>query len=427
MKKKLLINTKDRRLLNNTFYLYIMTFSSMLFGFITIPYLTRVLGPSVFGKTGLAQAYMVYVQVFLDFGFILSATQKVASADNNKIMLSQIVSSVFIAKIIIAIFIITIFTIYILNSSLMSVDWLFYLLFLLSTVIGAMMPDFFYRGIQNMKTITLRTFFIKGFSTGLTFIFIRSASDSWMIPLFPLLGNLLSAGLMYWDMKRTYGVTFCKVSLHTTRVMITDSLPFFVSRAASTVYQSLNMIIMSLLYGSSPMVGYYTTADKFINLGKTVSSPIADSLYPYMIKEKNYKLVKRLLIFAMPAILIGTLFIYKYAEPISVFLFGQDYAATGEVLRRLLPILVVILPTFILSFPVMVPLGLVKWANFSDLVGLIIQISGLIILNFSDKLNVYSLCSLTSLSEVSVFLFRLLVVLYHVKKQGMKKLENISI
>lgn len=410
--KKIKIKAQDKVLFSNTIFLYILTFSSQFFSFLTVPYLTRVLGPSIYGKVGIAVAYMAYVQIILDFGFILSATQKVVENRDSEVQLGKIVTSVTYVKLFLSIFLTIIFAIFLFTSKITQLDIIFYLLYMMSTVANALMPDFFYRGIEKMKIITVRTFFIKGAATVATFIFVKESLDYWMIPLFVMLGNVIAVIVMFQDMRKNYRVGFRKVEFSFIKNLIKDSFLFFVSRAASTAYQALNTIILSFIYGSSPIIGYYTSADKLISLGKTASGPIADSLYPYMIKQKNYKLVKKILFIFMPIIIIGVTTIFILAEPICIWLFGSEYAGTGNVLRCLLPILLVILPTYILCFPVMVPLGLSKWANMSNVVGMVIQLFGFVILSVFGKLNIYTLCLLSSTTEVMVFLFRLVVVLF---------------
>ena len=78
------LSTTNKRLLSNTGFLYLMTISVQILNLLTIPYLTRVLGPAVYGRIGLAQGYMSYVQIILDFGFILSATQMISEHSNDK-------------------------------------------------------------------------------------------------------------------------------------------------------------------------------------------------------------------------------------------------------------------------------------------------------------------------------------------------------
>lgn len=75
--------------------------------------------------------------------------------------------------------------------------------------------------------------------------------------------------------------------------MVRSAFPYFTSRFASTFYQALNVIIIGKIYGTAPEVGYYTSSDKCLSLVKMGSSPIADSLYPYMLNHKNYRLIKK--------------------------------------------------------------------------------------------------------------------------------------
>lgn len=149
---------------------------------------------------------------------------------------------------------------------------------------------------------------------------------------------------------------------------------------ASTFYQALNVIIIGKIYGTAPEVGYYTSSDKCLSLVKMGSSPIADSLYPYMLNHKNYRLIKRLLGFVMPIITVGVIIIGIYAEPICEFVFGDGYAESGAILRLLLPAAWVILPTYVVAFPVMSPMGLAKYANYSNVIGVFIQLLGLLLL-----------------------------------------------
>ena len=411
------IRPQEKRLFSNTVFLYLLTFSTQLFSFITVPYLSRVLGPTVFGKVGIAQAYMSYVQIILDFGLILSATQKVVENRENKAALGKLLTSVTVSKVLLSVLVSSIFVTYIFINPSMRGDWVFFVLFMIATIVNALMPDFFYRGIEAMKVITLRTFSVKGLCTAFTFVFVHTEQDYWMIPAFQLLGNILAVGVMYRDMANKHHVIFRKPDRGYTYKVIKDTLPFFISRAASTAYQGLNTRILNFIYGNSPVVGYYTSADKLVSLSKSASSPIADSLYPYMLKEKNFRFVKKILMILMPLIFIGVTVVFIFADPLCIWIFGGNYQGTGKVLRCLLPIMLVIFPTYVLCFPVMVPLGLSKWANFSNIVGLCTQLIGLILLFVTGLLNIYTICLLSSLSEVLVFVFRLFVVIWHVKQK----------
>lgn len=92
------LSSSNKKLLSNTGFLYLMTISVQVLNVLTIPYLTRVLGPTIYGRIGLAQGYMSYVQIILDFGFILSATQVISENRNDKVLAANVISSVSINK-----------------------------------------------------------------------------------------------------------------------------------------------------------------------------------------------------------------------------------------------------------------------------------------------------------------------------------------
>lgn len=401
----------DKSLINNTFFLYLLTFSNQLLSLITVPYLTRVLGVVTYGKMGVALAYMSYVSILMDFGFLQSATQKVVENKNNKSYIGELLFAVTFAKFFLGIVISLVFGAFIKINHTLSDDYGFYMCYLLAYLINAFLPDFYYRGIEKMKVITFRTISIKSFFALSTVVFVKCPEDYWKVPIITLIGNLFAVFVSYIDLWKNYKICMRKSNVKEIGIHIRDTVPFFISRIASTVYQALNTIILSFLYGSSAILGYYTSADKIVSLSKSVASPIADSLYPYMLREKNYQMLKKFLLVVMPIIVALAIVVFCYAEPLCIFLFGKEFGGTGKILRCLLPIMVVILPTYILCFPVMVPMGLSKYANMSNVIGMIIQFMGIVFLYIIGKLNVYTLCILSSIAEVSVFLFRLFWVI----------------
>ena len=74
IKSKLKGNDSTGTLAKNTGMLFLLTISNYVFNFITIPYQTRVLEPSIYGNIGFAMSVMSYFQLLTDFGFLLSAT-----------------------------------------------------------------------------------------------------------------------------------------------------------------------------------------------------------------------------------------------------------------------------------------------------------------------------------------------------------------
>ena len=159
------------------------------------------------------------------------------------------------------------------------------------------------------------------------------------------------------------------------------------------------------------ITGYYSSADKVLTTAKNGLSPISDSLYPYMIKNKDFRLVKIILSVLMPFIALGCIVVFIFAEPICIFVFGKEFASVAPILQAFLPAILAILPSYILGFPTLGAMGLSKYANTSIIVGTTVHIIGMLILFLFDSLNAVSLALMTSISEWSILIFRFYIVM----------------
>lgn len=395
----------------NTFMLYILTFSNYFFSFITVPYQTRVFGAEIYGNLGFATATMIYFQLILDFGFLLSATEEVARNRTNKKELSKIVEKVWICKTgLVVASLVGLFCLCTMVGRFRN-DWLLFLLYFISIAINSYMPDFLYRGLEEMKAITVRTVLIKLFFTVMIFIFLKNKTQYYLVPIFNIMGNTVALLGVLWHLKKVVGLDFVKVSVEEVVKAFKESSIFFYSRIASTVYSTTNMFVLGIMYGqSSKTVGYFSSADKLISTGKQGITPITDSLYPYMVRNRDFKLVKKLLIIGMPILTIGCLIVGGLAEPICVFLFGQEFEPAGIYLRLLAITVWCAFPGMIFGFPVLSPMGLAKWANISNIFGAVVQITMLVGLYCVGSLNSITICLATGLTEILTVCFRIIVV-----------------
>ena len=86
----------------NTVMLYFMTFAKMIFPLLTLPYLTRVLSVDSYAIVTYVKSYMVYLQVLIDFGFMLSATREIVNCDGDKDKIGIIAGNTIVAKLMLA-------------------------------------------------------------------------------------------------------------------------------------------------------------------------------------------------------------------------------------------------------------------------------------------------------------------------------------
>lgn len=399
-----------KTLLKNTIMLYLLTFSTYILNLIIIPYETRILGPDKFGLIGLAAAIITYVQLFIDFGFLLSATEEVANHQEDKKQLSQIFTSVTVNKLLLSVIATSVLILVCMLVPRWKENCLFIILYCVSTILSSLIPDYLYRGIEKMESITIRTVLIRVFFTLMVLFFVKSPEDYLLIPILQIIGNsiaLLGTYVhLYWKLK----IRFVVCQLSDFFGSMKKSAPFFASRIAGTVYSVANTIILDFISGGA-MTAFYTSADKLVSTAKSGLSPISDSMYPYMVKHKDFKMVKKVLLLLEPIIIVGCVVLFIWAVPICTWFFGDEYVQTAYALRALLPVVVVILPSYIFGFPVLGAMGLNKYANYSVIFASIIHVVNLIVLYALGIMNIITLGIATSVAEVMVLSYRLIVVI----------------
>lgn len=404
-------------LLENTVMLYILQFSNMALGLLTQGYQMRVLGLDNVGVLSAAQYATNFFQILIDFGFIYSATAKVSRFREDKNVLNKVLTCVILAKaMFMAVSFLILFAFIAPTLPDMS-QVLVYAFYLISVCTYALLPDFMYRGLEQMSTITIRAVAIKFFATLMIFLFVHQPGDYFLVPLFTAVGNLGAIVFVYWHLFRRVGIRFCRVTWREIWVELKDSSQFFLSKVAASINSNLNGILLNSLAGPAA-TGLYANADKVIGAAKSGMSPIADSLYPHMMKHKNFSLIKKAMLIVYPVILLGCAVVFIFAEPLLVFWLGAEGSQVVLPLRLLIPVAVFSFPNYVLGYPTLGAMGLAKYANIAVVFGTAVYLLGALLLWFTVGINLVTLCLLTSVTEGSILAFRLVVIVKNRKLMG---------
>lgn len=422
--------SKIRRggLAENTIMLSIMSFSTLFLGFFTSGYQTQVLGDENYGFLALVIFVMNFFQLFLDFGFVQSAPSKIAKRQDDKPFLSKMLTSVTIIKLSFTVISAIVLFILLSFQNLTFTQNLTYWFSLLQVASNSMLPDYMYRGLEKMSVITARAVLIKLFSVVMLIIFVTEPEHFYLVPLLTAVGNIGAMVFVYYHLFNKMKIPFCKVSRKDVVEIGKDSSRFFFSRIATTVYTSVNGLILG--GDSNAETGYYKNANMVMEAAKSgLISPVADSLYPNLVRTRNFSMVKKIMKVFYPIMIAGCTVVFIFAEPLLTIWLKESAQNVVLPLRALMPTVIIAVPSYILGFPTLGAMGLTKQVNNSTIFGTIIHVLMLGTAYFTGNINMLTLCIMTCITELLILIYRIVVVYKnrHLMKEPLKVSDDSTI
>lgn len=386
-----------------------MTAVKMVFPLITLPYLTRVLSIDNYGFVSYVKAFTSYMQLILDFGFLLSATKTIATLYAGKsrdklTKIGNVVGDTTCEKGLLALIggfatFIAILFIPILHENI-----LFTFCYYISCVITIFLPDYLFRGIEKMEYVAIPYTAAKTVVVVLTILLVKSNKDLLLIPLLEIAGNSVAVLFAFIFFKKLN----INISISGIRTWMSDLLEsgvYFVSNFATTIFGAMTTIIVGLFMSKSN-VAYWSICMQIVSAAKAMYSPISNSIYPYMVTNKSMKLIHKIVAWISGPIILATLVVFLFGEKILIIIGGVEYGYAGYVLKFLLPVLIASFYSMLYGWPVLGAIGKVNETTVTTLAAAVIQIIGIVLLIITDNFNLITLAICCSISETFLFVIR---------------------
>lgn len=414
---------EKKTLMNNTFSLYAMNIVKLIFPLLTLPYLTRILSTETYGVVTYVKSLIVYVQLFLDFGFLLSATKNIVVAKNNKKMINSIIGNTLFEKIILGVFVSILYIIACIVIPLLKNNFLFCIMYLLSVLVTIFILDFLYRGIEKMNLVAIPYIVSKIITLICTFLLVKNDNNIMLIPILELIGNSIAAIISILFLK----IVKLKISFNNIKNFINDlkeSSIYFISNFATTIFGALTTIVAGF-YVSIEEIAFWGICMQILSAAKALYNPLTNSLYPYMIRKKDLKLVNKISNFMIIPMFIGIIIVVFENELVMQIIGGTKYIAAGHILIYLLPAFVFSFYSMLYGWPVLGAIDKVKETSASTVIASLFQIMGLLFLIILNKFNLKYLALCCSFTEFILFVIRIRAVYknkekFKINKEGVK-------
>ncbi|MDM8283726.1 oligosaccharide flippase family protein [Ligilactobacillus salivarius] len=396
---------KMNKVTKNTIMLYIMNIAQLILPLVTLPYLTRVLTVDNYGVVNYVKSIMTYMQIIIEFGFILSATKDIVKAGNDKKIIGEITGNVILGKILLSMLSLIVLIIFTIFVPILRNNVAFTMLSFIPIFLSTFLIDFFFRGIEKMEVITIRYIVMKSISTLLTFLFVRGNGDLLMIPILDIIGNVVAI-LLVWKEVYKLGIKLSFGTIKDIWDSIADSFLYFISSMASTAFGALNTLLVGILL-SSKEVAYWSLAMQILGAIQALYTPINNGIYPEMVKERKFSLIIKVIKIFMPVVFIGCLIILLFSKPILFVIGGRKYLEMSYLIKLLIPVIIFSFPAMLFGWPVLGAIDKVKETTTTTVVTTIVQVVGLIVLMLVGEFTLVNIALLRGGTEFILLTSRL--------------------
>ena len=352
----------NRILIQNFTSLSILQIANYLFPLIVLPYVVRILGPAKYGLINFAAAFIAYFSLMCDYGFSLSGTKEISIIRDDKEKLSRTFSTIITIKLLLSVVSFLLFILIVYFIPFFKNNWEVYVLSYGFVIGGVLFPGWFYQGIERMKYITIIQVFVRSIATVLIFMLVKEENDYLLLVLLNSSAQILIgvAGLIVAGIK--FKIKFRLPSFEEIKSQLKSGWNIFQSMIAINVYTTSNTFILGL-FASETIVGYYAAADKIRMAFQGVQSVLAQTVFPHvnsLAKESYEKFILFIKRFLKLEVTIGfsvSLLLFIFSPQLVELLLGEKFVTSGELLRIISVLPVLISLSNIFGIQIMLPLG----------------------------------------------------------------------
>lgn len=350
-----------------------LTASSIIFPLITLPYITRVLGPEHLGKVYFSHSVVMLFSMAAELGIPVYGIKACAKVRDDITELSRTVHE------IMAINLISCAASYLLlAASILLIPGVRAektLIIAMSSVIilNSLGMEWLYKAIEKFSYITIRSLAFKTLALAAMFMLVKS-SDDYIVYGVLTVAAASASNILNMINARKY-VILRPVGGYDLKRHLRGMLLLFMLAAAVNIYTSLDVAVLDLLSGDAE-AGLYGVSARIkaalVSLITSVSAVLLPRTSFYY--ERGYGdaftgILSRTLKLVVAAAAVTAAIFIAFAGTVMRVLAGGEFAGAAASLRILMPALVIIAVSNVIGMQMLVPMDREKPVAAAALAG----------------------------------------------------------
>ena len=247
----------------------------LLLPIITIPYVSRVLGPTGIGINAYTNSIVQYFVLFGTLGLTMYGNREIAYNRDDRQKMSNLFWELALLRLVTTSLAIIVYLVFIL---LVDQYQTFYLIQGLLLVATAVDMSWFFQGLEEFRITVLRNSLVKIVSLVLIFTLVKSRNDLW-IYFFVLTGSQVLGNLTLFPYLKTYINKPIWKQLNLMK-HLSPTIAMFVPQIATQIYLQVNKTMLGAFTGVQAS-GFYDNSDKIVKILLAVVTATGTVLLPH--------------------------------------------------------------------------------------------------------------------------------------------------
>lgn len=343
--------------------------------FLTIPYISRILGAEGVGLAVFTTSIVQYFVFFGTLGNTLYGSRTIAYVKDNLEERSKVFLEIFSLKLLNLLFSTIIFFVFIF---IMQPQHKFiYTIQSLNLLAAIFDISWFFAGMEDFKKIAMRGIIVRFACLILIFIFVKQPQDVWIYLLIIAISSILG-NLAIWFTLPQY-IKLSKIKISDIIKHLAPNISLFIPQIAICIYTLLDKTLIGFLTNDS-QVGFYNMAAKIISMSMAFVGTTGVVLMPKMsnnfakgninlIKTYTVKSFKFVSFLAFP-IAFG---IFGISDNFVPWFFGSGFLETKTLMKVLSPVIIAMAWGNITGNQLIIPMGKEKIYTISVITGAILS------------------------------------------------------
>lgn len=326
-----LLSVRNSTVKKNFLALSVLQVTNYIFPLITVPYISRIFGPDIYGLLNFATSILAYFGLLVNYGFDLSASRDIAQNRDDKHKVNEIFNNVLFSKLLLYAVATIIFLIVLFSIDKIYSNKTLYLILFFGSIFNVFFPTWFFQGMEKLNITAIFNFIVRFIFTVLIFLLIKTKEDFLLYPITTIFGQVIVSIMAMYLITKQFGVNLRIPQLNVIFVTIKESWRIFATTVLINLYTTTNFILLGFLAGNYE-VGIYSAAYKVVIIVMSIlSAPLGQALYPNIgyyfsisYKEginKIYKAIK----YVVPITLIPSVISFLFPQVFITVLFGEKF------------------------------------------------------------------------------------------------------